>query len=86
MASDLDTLKNLGNTTVNWLRAVGITSRDELLSVGPVAAYNRIRSRGIRASRALLYALHAALLDVNWKDLDPALKQRLVDEAERDHA
>lgn len=86
MASDLQALKNLGNTSVNWLRAVGITSREELASIGPVAAYNRIRQRGIRVSKVLLYALHAALLDIHWSELEPAQKQQLVDEAERARA
>jgi DNA transformation protein len=86
MQSDLLALKNLGNTSVNWLRAVGIHSRDELASIGPVGAYNRIRERGIKVSKVLLYALQGALLDVHWNELDPALKQRLVEEAERSPA
>lgn len=80
--SDLLQLKNLGATSVNWLRAVGIHSREELERIGPVGAYNRVRSRGIRVSRVLLYALQGALLGVHWNELDPALKQQLVAEAD----
>lgn len=82
MESDLLALKNLGNTSVNWLRTVGIHNREELARVGPVATYNRIRERGIRVSRVLLYALQGALLDVHWNELDPALKRRLVEAAD----
>jgi DNA transformation protein len=82
MDSDLAALKNLGNTSVNWLRAVGIHTREDLHRVGPVSAYNRIRDRGIRVSRVLLYALQGALLDLHWNELDPNLKQRLVEEAD----
>jgi DNA transformation protein len=83
MQSDLLTLKNLGNTSVNWLHAIGIHTRDELAQIGPVQAYNRIRERGIKVSKVLLYALQAALLDVHWSELDADLKQKLVDAAER---
>lgn len=82
MESDLAALKNLGNTSVNWLRTVGIHTRDDLHRVGPVSAYNRIRDRGIRVSRVLLYALQGALLDLHWNELDPDLKRRLVEEAD----
>ena len=83
MQSDLLTLKNLGNTSVNWLHAIGIHTREELAQIGPVQAYNRIRERGIKVSKVLLYALQAALLDIHWSQLDPMLKARLVAEAER---
>ena len=86
MQSDLLTLKNLGNTSVNWLHAVGIHTREELAQIGPVQAYNRIRERGIKVSKVLLYALQAALLDVHWSELDTDLKQQLVDDAERNLA
>ena len=82
MESDLLALKNLGNTSVNWLRTVGIHSRDELARIGPVATYNRIRERGIRVSRVLLYALQGALLDVHWNELDADLKRELVETAD----
>jgi len=82
MQSDLLALKNLGNTSVNWLRTVGIHSRDELAQIGPVAAYNRIRERGIKVSKVLLYALQGALLDLHWNELDPSLKQQLVEQSE----
>ncbi len=82
MQSDLLALKNLGNTSVNWLRTVGIHTRDELEQIGPVGAYNRIRERGIKVSKVLLYALQGALLDRHWNELDPVLKQNLVEQSE----
>jgi DNA transformation protein len=82
MKSDLLGLKNLGNTSVNWLRAVGISNYDELKRHGAVLAYNKIRRRGFRVSKVLLYALHGALTDAHWNDLDATVKARLVEEAE----
>jgi DNA transformation protein len=83
MQNDLMALKNLGNTSVNWLFAIGVHSRDELADIGAVEAYNRIRRRGIRVSKVLLYSLHCALHDLHWTALDEAEKQRLLDDAER---
>ena len=82
MKNNLLDLKNLGNTSVNWLRAVGISNYDDLEKSGAVGAYNKIRKRGFRVSKVLLYALHGALLDAHWNELDPDLKNRLVEEAE----
>lgn len=79
---DLQQLKNLGAATVNILRAIGITSPADLHRVGAVEAYRRIKARGIKVSRAMLYALEGALQDVPWKQLDPSIKERLVQEAE----
>ena len=74
-------LKNLGNTSVNWLHAVGICSYCDLQKIGPVEAYVKIKSRGFRVSKVLLYALQGALLDQHWNDLDPDLKIKLINEA-----
>ncbi len=86
MQNDLLYLKNLGNTSVNWLNAVGIQNRADLERLGPITAYNHIRERGIKVSRVLLYAMQAALLDIHWSELDPALKRHLIEEADRHHA
>jgi DNA transformation protein len=83
MQSDLLSLKNLGNTSVNWLLSIGVHSRHELEQMGPVQAYNRIRERGIKVSKVLLYALQGALLDIHWTELDTKLKHCLLAEAER---
>jgi TfoX C-terminal domain len=80
---ELRSLKNLGNTSVNWLNAVGVHDRADLERLGPVAAYNHIRQCGIKVSRFLLYAMQAALLDIHWSELDPALKRHLVEQADR---
>ena len=81
--SELLKLKNLGLASVNILHSIGIRSSEDLRRVGPVEAFTSIRSRGINASRVLLYALQGALLDVHWNDLDPDLKERLASEADR---
>lgn len=86
MESDLLALKNLGVTSVNWLHAIGIHNQSELERIGAIQAYNRIRERGIKVSKVLLYALEAALRDIHWSELDPNEKRQLVALAERNCA
>ncbi len=79
---DLHTLKNLGAASVNILRAIGIHHYDDLQRLGAVKTYLKIQKRGIRVSKVMLYALEGALLDIHWKELDPAVKHRLLAEVE----
>lgn len=83
MANDLLELKNLGNTSIHWLRTIGVNSLQDLQEKGAIAAYTEIKQRGIRVSKVLLYALHGALTDQNWTELDSETKQQLVNEAQR---
>ncbi|GAB3109410.1 TfoX/Sxy family protein [Aestuariicella hydrocarbonica] len=80
--SDLLQLKNLGAASVNILHAIGVNSYADLKHMGPVEAYIRIKNRGIHVSKVMLYALQGALLGVHWNDLDPRVKQQLLEEAE----
>lgn len=73
----LSKLKNIGPVTEGWLNAVGITSRDDLERVGPVAAYHLIRLRGENVSLNLLYALHGALTGEAWNALPLEVKEAL---------
>jgi len=81
MQNDLQHLKNLGNTSINWLRTVGIVTHQDLIDVGAIEAYNRIQSRGIKVSKVLLYALHGALHDTLWTELSEETKKQLIEEA-----
>lgn len=76
-------MKNLGAASVNILNYIGVKTYGDLAALGSVQAYRKIRQRGIHVSRAMLYAMEAALLDVPWQSMDPALKAQLVQTAER---
>ncbi len=80
--NELLQLRNLGKTSVQWLRATGIHTTEELRRRGPVAAYCAVRSRGFGASRTLLFAIAGALQDVHWNELDPDYKQQLLQQLE----
>ena len=80
--SELLELKNLGIATVNILNAIGVHSRQELHSMGPVQAYVRIKQRGIHVSKVMLYALQGALDDKHWNELSQEAKDQLVQDAD----
>lgn len=77
MNDDLQTLKNIGKTSAQWLRAVGIQNAADLRRAGAVEAFRAVKARGFGASRVLLYAIEGALLDIHWSDLSDAQKQAL---------
>lgn len=86
MQDELLELKNLGKTSVHWLHAVGVHSREQLVARGAVDIYQTVRARGFKANRVLLYALQGALMDVHWNDLEPGLKSELLVQAEGGHS
>ena len=82
MATDLIELKNLGKTSVQWLNAVGIRTLEQLREVGSVNAYCKVRDRGFKVSKVLLYALEGALIGAHWNELDNDYKRRLLSEVD----
>ena len=82
MATDLIELKNLGKTSVQWLNAVGIRTLEQLREVGSVNAYCKVRGRGFKVSKVLLYALEGALIGAHWNELDNEYKKRLLKEVD----
>lgn len=82
MANKLTELKNIGNTSALWLKAIGINSREQLLEIGAVEAYLRIQERGIKTSKVLLYTLEGALTDTHWNDIPETTKAYLRQQAE----
>lgn len=75
-------LPNLGTSTVHILSAIGITTKPQLVQLGAPTVYNQIRRRGIRTSKVMLYALHAAILDCRWQELSDTVKADLVYKAD----
>jgi hypothetical protein len=77
-------LKNLGPTTARDLAEVGVATFAQLQEVGPVDAWHRLNElRPKQYSLVGLYALAGALLDKEWKELEPEYRTQLRDEAAR---
>ena len=82
MPTDLIELQNLGKTSVQWLNAVGIRTLEQLKEAGTVTVYKKVKARGFKVSRVLLYALEGAQLGLHWNDVPAARKQELLEQVE----
>jgi hypothetical protein len=70
-------MRNLGPASAGMLRAIGVHTADDLAGLGALTAFTRVRDEaGHRPSLNLLWAMEAALLDIDWRDLPPALMER----------
>ena len=79
----VETLKNIGPKTAEWLHAAGLHTRADLEEIGAVMAYKVIQhQRPKHVNILLLYALQGALLDVHWNALPPDLKAQLKRDAQ----
>ena len=72
------TLKNVGPTSGEWLAKAGIRRRADVIRLGPVEAYLRVKAIWSRASLNLLWALAGAERGVQWNRLAAEDRQRLL--------
>lgn len=75
-------LRNIGPKSAAWLRQVGLRTREDIASAGPVDAFLRVKRAGFRPSLNLLYALEGALADCHWQEVPEARRLVLVAEFE----
>lgn len=78
MTRKISQMRSLGPAMERWLAEVDIHNEDDLRAVGPVPAYQRLKFRfGTNVNLLALYAMHAALADIDWREVDAATKERL---------
>lgn len=75
-------LRNIGPKSAAWLRQVGLRSAQDLVAVGAVQAFLKVKRAGFKPSLNLLYALEGALLDCHWHDVPEPRRQQLLAELE----
>ena len=75
-------IRNVGPKSAAWLRQVGVRTQDDLVRLGSVEAFMKVKRAGFRPSLNLLYALEGALADCHWADLPDERKAALVLAAE----
>lgn len=73
----VEDLRNLGPVSSGWLREVGISSEADLRKLGPTTVYQMVKQRQPNCSLNLLWALAAALEDIDFRELSPDAKQQL---------
>jgi DNA transformation protein and related proteins len=73
----LSTFPNIGKTLEQKLKEVGITTPEELKSVGAENALLRIRAIDDTACINMLCALEGAIQGIRWHDLPKERKEEL---------
>jgi DNA transformation protein and related proteins len=75
-------IRNVGPKSAAWLRQVGVRTQDDLVRLGAVESFMKVKRAGFRPSLNLLYALEGALADCHWADLPDERKAALLAAAE----
>jgi len=71
-------LKNIGPVSAAWLAKAGVRSRADVIRLGPVEAYLRVKAIWSRASLNLLWALAGAERGLPWSRIPHEDRQRLL--------
>ena len=79
---DDNKIRNVGPKGAAWLRQVGVRTQDDLVRVGPVDAFMKVKRAGFRPSLNLLYSLAGAIENCHWAELSDERKRALVAGAE----
>lgn len=77
-----DKLRNIGPKSAAWLRQVGMRTRADLIELGAVGAFMKVRRAGFKPSLNLLYSLEGALRDCHWQDISEERRQQLIHDFE----
>lgn len=73
-------LRNIGPVSLGWLQDAGIKSRADLIRMGAVHAYLKVKNQQSRASLNLLWSLAGAERGVAWNRLTEDTRERLLRE------
>ena len=71
-------IRNVGPKSAAWLRQVGVRTQEDLVRLGPVDAFMKVKRAGFKPSLNLLYALAGAIEDCHWTDLPDGTKAALL--------
>jgi hypothetical protein len=71
-------IRNVGPKSAAWLRQIGVRSSEDLVRIGPVEAFLKVKRAGFRPSLNLLYAMAGAIDDCHWADLSEERKSGLM--------
>ena len=76
-------MKNMGPKSSEWLASVGIHTLDDVVALGVVETYKRVKAvYPDRVTLNMLYGLQAALLDLPWNELPADIKAELKKQVE----
>ena len=67
-------LTNLGPTSQQWLKAIGVFTRSELVRLGSIHAYWLMKEHGFNVTMDMVHTMEGEILGVRWEDLPEKLK------------
>ena len=71
-------IRNVGPKSAAWLRQVGVRSGAEIIELGALEVFLKVKKAGFKPSLNLLYALEGAVQDCHWTALSSERKGELV--------
>ena len=74
-------LRSLGKISQERLIEVGVGTPDELIEIGPVEAYLRLKERYPKTTFSWLYALQCAVLDLPYELMTKEMQRGWREEA-----
>lgn len=75
--SELSDLTSFGPTSQQWLNAIGVYTKAELVLLGSIHAYWLMKERGFSVSMDSVYEMEGAILGMRWDQLPEKLKAEL---------
>ena len=78
--NELEPLPGLGPVSAQWLVQIGIRSHRDLVNMGALAAYLKLKRSGVNTGLNMLYALVGAVERRHWTDVAKTEKTRLLNE------
>ncbi len=77
-------LSNIGAQTASWLESIGVTSLEDIETLGVIEVYERLRALyPENVSLNALWALQGALLEIPWNQLPKSMKENLKQQRQR---
>lgn len=71
-------IRNVGPKSAAWLRQIGVKTQEDLLRIGPVESFMKVKRAGFRVSLNLLYSLAGAIDGCHWTDLSAERRSMLL--------
>ncbi len=79
----IERLRNLGPKSARLLKEIGVETESDLRNLGVVPAYRRAKQLEPRTvSLNLLWAMQGGLMDMDWREIPPEIKNQLRNEFE----
>src|SRR5688572_18609635 len=78
MKKELQTLRGLGPKSSYQLKTIGVHTKDDLIKLGAIPAYLKLKQHYTTISLNFLYALVGAIEDKHWREIAATRREELL--------